>query len=101
MVKISYAYKQNKKKLERERETERKKVSFFSEFLSSAERKCYFEEQGKPNSCWFSVTSIFFLLSKSMWTSNCLLPRFTKISYFVFSTIKKFIQIWNNMRVSK
>ncbi len=43
-----------------------------NEFLSSAECKCYFEEQGKPNSCWSSVTSIFSLLSKSTWTSNCL-----------------------------
>ncbi len=44
------------------------------EFLSSAEHKCYFEEYGQPNSCWSSVTSrvFFFLLSKSMWTSNCL-----------------------------
>ncbi len=23
-----------------------------NEFLSSAEHKCYFEECGKPNSCW-------------------------------------------------
>ncbi len=49
-----------------------KVVLNLSEFLFSAERKCYFEEQGKPNSCWSSVTSIFSLLSNSMSTSNCL-----------------------------
>ncbi len=45
-----------------------------SEFLSSAEHKCYFEEGGKPHSFWSSVTYIvfFFFLSKSMWTSKCL-----------------------------
>ncbi len=52
-----------------------KVVLNLSEFLSSAECKCYFEEQGNSNSCWSSVTSIFFLLSKSMWTSNCLLTQ--------------------------
>ncbi len=31
-----------------------------SEFLSSAEHKCFFKERGKPNSCWSSVTSIVF-----------------------------------------
>ncbi len=35
-----------------------KVVLNLSEFLSSAERKCYFEEQGTPSS---SVTSIFFI----------------------------------------
>jgi len=29
------------------------------------------------------------------------LPIFFKISYFVFSKRKKFIQVWNNLRVSK
>ncbi len=32
-------------------------------FLSSAEHKCYFEEGGKPNSCWSTVTSIVFFFS--------------------------------------
>ncbi len=43
-------------------------------FPSSAKHKRYFEECGKPNSCWSTVTSIvfLFLLSKLMWTSNCL-----------------------------
>ncbi len=27
-----------------------------NEFLSSAEHKCYFEEGGKPNTCWSTVT---------------------------------------------
>ncbi len=50
-------------------------VLYLSEFLSSTECKCYFEEQGKPNSCWSSVTSIFSFLAKSMWTSNCLVTQ--------------------------
>ncbi len=35
-----------------------------SEFLSSAEYKCYFEECGKPNSCWSPVTYIVFISIK-------------------------------------
>ncbi len=31
-----------------------------NEFLSSVEHKCYFEECGKPNSCWSTVTYIVF-----------------------------------------
>ncbi len=46
-----------------------------SEFLSSAERKCYFEEQGKPNSCWSSVTFNIYIY-------------FFFYSFFFFSTIK-------------
>ncbi len=37
-----------------------KVVLNLSEFLSSAEHKCYFEERGKPNSCWSTVTYIVF-----------------------------------------
>ncbi len=54
-----------------------------SEFLSSAEHKLYFEECGKPNSCWFSdLHSIFFFLSKSMWTSNCLVTHVLQNTLF-------------------
>ncbi len=50
------------------------KSCFKPEFPSSTKHKHYFEEGGKPNSCWSTVTSIVFfpLLSKSVWTSNCL-----------------------------
>ncbi len=70
-----------------------------SEFLSSAEHKCYFKECGKPNSCWSSVTYIVFL---SFYQSQCgpatvWLPTFFKIPYFVFSARKKLIQVWDNM----
>ncbi len=49
-------------------------VLHLSEFLSSVEHKLYFKEGGKPNSFWSSVTYIvlFLFLSKSKWTSICL-----------------------------
>ncbi len=75
-----------------------------SEFLSSAEHKLYFKEEGgKPNSFWSSVTYtvFFFFLSKSKWPANVWFSTFFKIPYFVFSTRKKLIQVWDNMRVSK
>ncbi len=40
-----------------------KLVLNLNEFLSSAEHKYYFEERGKPNRCWSSVTSIVFFYS--------------------------------------
>ncbi len=40
--------------------THSKVVLNLNEFLSSAEHKCYFEECGKPNSCWSTVTFIVF-----------------------------------------
>ncbi len=43
--------------------THSKLVLNLSEFLSSAEHTCYFEECGKPNSCWSPVSSIVFLRS--------------------------------------
>ncbi len=45
-----------------------------SEFLSSAEHKCYFKERGKTKQLLVlsDLHSIFFFLSKLMWTSNCL-----------------------------
>ncbi len=78
-----------------------KVVLNLSEFLSSAERKCYFEEQGKPK-----FADPWWLPYFSYYQSQCgpatvWLPRFTKISYFVFSTRNKWIQVWDNMRVSK
>ncbi len=70
-----------------------------SEFLSSAEHKCYFKERGKTKQLLVlsDLHSIFFFLSKLMWTSNCLVSTFFKISSFVFSTRKKLIQVWDNM----
>jgi len=70
-----------------------------NDFLSSAEHKCYFEEDGKTNSCWSSVTSIGFF---SFYQSQCgpatvWFSTFFKIPYFVFSTRKKLIQVWDNM----
>ncbi len=41
-----------------------------SEFLSSAEHKCYFEECGKPNSCWSSVTYLFIYLGDAFIQSD-------------------------------
>ncbi len=69
-----------------------------SEFLSSAEHELYFEEGGKPNSCWSSVTSIVFF---SFYQSQCgpatVWFSTFKIPYFVLSTRKKLIQVWDNM----
>ncbi len=70
-----------------------------SEFLSSAEHKCYFEERGKPNSCLSTVTYIVFF---SYYQIQCgpatvWFPTFFKISSFVFSTRNKLIQVWDNM----
>ncbi len=74
-----------------------------SEFLSSAEHKLYFKEGGKANSFWSSVTyTVFFYFYQSqcgpaaVWFST-----FFKIPYFVFSTRKKEILVWDNMWVSK
>ncbi len=74
-----------------------------SEFLSSAEHKLYFKEGGKANSFWSSVTyTVFFSFYQSqcgpaaVWFST-----FFKIPYFVFSTRKKEILVWDNMWVSK
>ncbi len=43
--------------------THSKLVLNLNEFLSSAEYKCYFEEGGKPNSFWSTVTSIIYIFS--------------------------------------
>ncbi len=66
-------------------------------FLSYLEHKSsYFEEQ---NSCWPSLTSIVGgkILWKSMGAPS---TAFFKISSFTFN-MKKLIQVWNDMRVSK
>ncbi len=80
-----------------------KLVLNLNEFFFSAEHKCYFEESGKPNSCWSSVTYIVFF---SFYQSQCgpatfWFSTFLKYHNFVFSTWKKWIQFWDNMRVSK
>ncbi len=41
------------------------------------------------------------ILWKSMVPQNCSFPTFFKISSFVFSRTKTFIQVWNYLRVSK
>ncbi len=74
-----------------------------NEFLSSAEHKCYFKEHGKPNRFWSSVTYIWFF---SFYQSQCgpatvWFSTFFKIPYFVFSTRKKWIHVWDNIWVSK
>ncbi len=72
--------------------------------FSSAEHKCYFEKRGKPNSCWFTETSIwFFATFLHIWCgpATVWLPTFFKISCFVFSTRNKLIQVRDNMWVSK
>ncbi len=45
--------------------------------------------------------SIFFLLWKSIVPQNSWLQTFFRISSFVFGRTKKFIQVWNYLRVSK
>ncbi len=70
-------------------------VLTLNEFLSSAEHKLYFEEGGKPNSFWSTVTSIVFF---SFYQSQCgpatvWFSTFFKIPYFVFSTRNKLIQV--------
>ncbi len=65
------------------------KISFKPEFLSSAEHICYFEECGKPNSCWSRVTSIvFFLYPTIQWTSNCLVTHILKNIFFCVQHMK-------------
>ncbi len=74
------------------------------ECLCSAEHKGrYSEECGKQSSSGAPLTSIvfFFLLWKSMVPKTAWLQTFFKISSFVFSRTKKFIQVWNYLRVSK
>ncbi len=82
--------------------THSKLVLYLSEFLSSAEHTCYFEECGKPNSCWSPVSPIvFFYILLSSVPATVWLPTFFEISYFVFTTRNKLIQVWDNMSVSK
>ncbi len=61
--------------------------NLFQTFLSSAEHKCYFEESGKPNSCWSRVTSRVFYMLLSSGPATVWLPTFFKILNFVFSAI--------------
>ncbi len=74
------------------------------ECLCSAEYKGrYSEECGKQSSSGAPLTSIvfFFLLWKSMVPKTAWLQPFFKISSFVFGRTKKFIQVWNYLKVSK
>ncbi len=75
------------------------------ECLCSAEHKGrYSEECGKQSSSGAPLTSIVFFFSYygSQWCpKTAWLQTFFKISSFVFSRTKKFIQVWNYLRVSK
>ncbi len=74
------------------------------ECLCSAEHKGrYSEECGKQSSSGAPLTSIvFFSYYGSQWCPRTAwLQTFFKISSFVFSRTKTFIQVWNYLRVSK
>ncbi len=75
------------------------------ECLCSAEHKGrYSEECGKQSSSGAPLTFIVFFLSYygSQWCpKTACLQTFFKISSFVFSRTKQFIQVWNYLRVSK
>ncbi len=74
------------------------------ECLCSAEHKGrYSEECGKQSSSGAPLTSIvFFFYYGSQWCPRTAwLQTFFKISSFVFSRTKTFIQVWNYLRVSK
>ncbi len=75
------------------------------ECLWSAEHKGrYSEECGKQSSSGAPLTSIviFFSYYGSQWCpKTAWLQTFFKISSFVFGRTKKFIQVWNYLRVSK
>ncbi len=75
------------------------------ECLCSAEHKGrYSEECWKQSSSGAPLTSIVFFFSYygSQWCpKTAWLQTFFKISSFVFGRTKKFIQVWNYLRVSK
>ncbi len=75
------------------------------ECLCSAEHKGrYPEECGKQSRSGAPLTSIVFFFSYygSQWCpKTAWLQTFFKISSFVFGRTKKFIQVWNYLRVSK
>ncbi len=73
-------------------------------YLCSAEHKGrYSEECGKRSSSGAPLTSsVFIPYYGSQWCpKTAWLQIFFKISSFVFSRTKKFIQVWNDLRVSK
>ncbi len=76
------------------------------ECLCSAEHRKYSEEYGKRSSSVAPLTSIVFFIFFSYHGSQCCpktvwLQTFFKISSFVYSRTKTFIQVWNYLRVSK
>ncbi len=74
------------------------------ECLCSVEHKGrYSEECGKQSSSGAPLTSkYFFFLYGSQWSpKTAWLQTFFKISSFVVGWTKKFIQVWNYLRVSK
>ncbi len=69
-------------------------------------KRRYFEKKRKnvDGPLIFGIWYIwyFFPCYGSLWEpSTVWLPLFLKISSFVFNRIKKLIQVWNNLRVSK
>ncbi len=74
------------------------------ECVCSAEHKGrYSEECGKQSISGAPLTSIvFFSYYGSQWcTKTARLQTFFKISSFVYGRTKKFIQVWNHLRVRK
>ncbi len=74
------------------------------EFLCSAEHKGkYSEECGKQSRSGTPLTStvLFFLLWKSMVPQNSLVTNFLQNIFLCVRQNKKFIQVWNYLRVSK
>ncbi len=76
------------------------------ECLCSAEHKGrYSEECGKQSSSGAQLTSVvvflFFYYGSQWCPKTAWLQTFFRISSFVFGTTKKFIQVWNYLRVSK
>ncbi len=72
-----------------------------SEFLSSAERKCYFEEQGKPNSLLIlGDFHIFPSIKVNVDQQLFGYPDSPNILFCVQHK-KEMNTVWDNMRVSK
>ncbi len=74
------------------------------ECLCSAEHKGRYSEECGKQQFWGTIDfhSIFFSYYGSQWCpKTAWLQTFFKITSFVFSRTKKFIQVWNYLRVSK
>ncbi len=75
------------------------------EFLCSAEHKGRYFEQSLSPGCFGAPLTSTVEKKKNYGSQWCprtaLFPTFFRISSFVFSRTKKFIQVWNYLRVSK